>query len=104
HLQDTFNSLFAKVENLESSLSQRGGDKIDESVPRMVADAIEERVPKLLSDTLKNILQDLLKDSVKNALPKFGKRVKKILKAEVDDLIIKPLHTESNALNTLESR
>ncbi|GKC57228.1 hypothetical protein Tco_1084826 [Tanacetum coccineum] len=104
HLQDTFNSLFAKVKNLESSLSQRGDDKIDESVPRMVADAIEERLPKLLSDTLKNILLDLLKDSVKNALPKFGKGVKKILKAEVDDLIIKPLHTESNALNTLESR
>nr|GEY49523.1 retrovirus-related Pol polyprotein from transposon TNT 1-94 [Tanacetum cinerariifolium] len=65
------NSLSVKVENLESSLSQRVADKIDDLVPRLVADAIEERLLELLSNTLKNLLPDLLKDSVKKALPKI---------------------------------
>ncbi|GJV83503.1 retrovirus-related pol polyprotein from transposon TNT 1-94 [Tanacetum coccineum] len=37
------------------------------------------------------------------ALPKFDKRVKKTLKAQVPDLILKPLNKELNVLNTLEN-
>ncbi|GJS43099.1 hypothetical protein Tco_0568142 [Tanacetum coccineum] len=39
---------------------------------------------------------------VPGALPKFAKRVKKPLKTEVDDLVIKPMHKEFNDLNRLE--
>ncbi|GJY57120.1 hypothetical protein Tco_0456235 [Tanacetum coccineum] len=98
-LVDMANSKDAKI--------NASADKPAESdplVPRMVADALEERLHVLLSNTLKNILPNLLKDSIKKALPKFGKRVKKTLKAEVDDLNIKPIHKEFNALNILESR
>ncbi|GKB17063.1 hypothetical protein Tco_0850986 [Tanacetum coccineum] len=91
------------VEQLESSLAQRVVDKIKESVPRMVADALEERIPELLSDTIKTVLPDLLKDSIKKALPKFDKQVKQTLKAQVPDLILKPLNKELIALNTLEN-
>ncbi|GJW56210.1 hypothetical protein Tco_0102941 [Tanacetum coccineum] len=45
----------------------------------------------------------LLKDSMKKALPKFDKHVKKTLKAQVPDLILKPLNKELNVLNTLEN-
>ncbi|GJY55969.1 reverse transcriptase domain-containing protein [Tanacetum coccineum] len=75
HLQDDITSLSAKVNNLESSLSQHVADKINDSVPRMVADVFEERIPKLLSDTLKNILPYLITDSIKKVMPKFNKRV-----------------------------
>ncbi|GJT40438.1 hypothetical protein Tco_0940303 [Tanacetum coccineum] len=78
HLQTAISLLTAKVNNLESSLSQRVANKIKDSVPRMVVDAFEERIPKLLSDTLKSILLDLLKDSVKKDLLKFDKRIKKL--------------------------
>ncbi|GJW56211.1 hypothetical protein Tco_0102942 [Tanacetum coccineum] len=40
-----FSSLVATIQNLESSLSQKIDDKIEESVPRMVDDALEERDP-----------------------------------------------------------
>ncbi|GJZ55003.1 hypothetical protein Tco_0610196 [Tanacetum coccineum] len=63
-------SLVGQVKNLESSLSQRVADKINDSIPRMVADALEKRLHELLSDTLKTILPDLLKNYVKKALPK----------------------------------
>ncbi|GJZ67749.1 hypothetical protein Tco_0630989 [Tanacetum coccineum] len=76
---------------------------IEESVPRMVVDALEERLPKMLSDTLKIIIPDLLKVSVNKALPNFDKRVKKTLKAQVPELILKPLNKELSALNTLEN-
>nr|GEU98967.1 hypothetical protein [Tanacetum cinerariifolium] len=62
-----------------------------------------ERLHEMLSDTLKFILPGLLKDSVKKALPKFDKCVKNTLKAQVLDLILKPLNKELNALNTLEN-
>ncbi|GJR61022.1 hypothetical protein Tco_1503184 [Tanacetum coccineum] len=45
----------------------------------------------------------LLKDSMKKALPKFDKHVKKTLKAQVLELIIKLLNKELDALNTLEN-
>ncbi|GKA49040.1 hypothetical protein Tco_0741998 [Tanacetum coccineum] len=70
HLQIDISSLVAQVNNLESSLSQRAADKINDSVPRMVVDALEERLHELLSNTLKTILPDLLKNYVKKALPK----------------------------------
>nr|GEV07635.1 hypothetical protein [Tanacetum cinerariifolium] len=73
-------------------------------VPRMVADVFEENLRELLSDTLKNILPQLLEESVKKALPRFYKRAKKTIKAEVPNLILKPLNKEFNALNTMESR
>nr|GEX90824.1 hypothetical protein [Tanacetum cinerariifolium]GEX90831.1 hypothetical protein [Tanacetum cinerariifolium] len=104
HLQADINSLFAKVKNLESSLSQQVADNIDDSMPRMVADALEERLPKLLYDTIKNILFDLLKDSVKKALPKFDKRVKKTLRTKVPEIFLKPLNMKFNALNRMENR
>ncbi|GJT04155.1 hypothetical protein Tco_0838617 [Tanacetum coccineum] len=75
HLQVDFNSLSAKVNNFESSLSQQLTNKLDESVPRMST----------------NPYQSLT-------------RVKKTLKAAVPNLILKPLNKEFNALNTLESR
>ncbi|GJS66067.1 hypothetical protein Tco_0680631 [Tanacetum coccineum] len=96
HLQDDITSLASKVNNLESSLSKQVADKNNDLVPRMVADVFEERIPDLLADTLKNILPKLLKDSVKNALPKFDKQVKKTVKAEVPNLILKPLNKEFN--------
>ncbi|GJU42780.1 hypothetical protein Tco_1195737, partial [Tanacetum coccineum] len=77
--------------------------KHQESVPRMVADAFEERILELLSDTLKNIIPQIIKDSVKQAFPKFEKRVKKTLKAQVADIILKPLNREFSALNKMES-
>ncbi|GJY75650.1 hypothetical protein Tco_0480766 [Tanacetum coccineum] len=104
HLQANFNSLFAKVINLESSIPQILAVQLDESMPRMVADVFEERILDLLSDTQKNIFPQLIKDSVKQSLPKFDKRVKKTLKAEVPNLILKPLNMEFNALNKMESR
>nr|GFB24866.1 hypothetical protein [Tanacetum cinerariifolium] len=64
------------------------------------ADVFEENLRELLSDTLKNILPQLLEESVKKALPKFDKRAKKTIKAEVPNLILKPLNKEFNALNT----
>ncbi|GJW45324.1 hypothetical protein Tco_0074123 [Tanacetum coccineum] len=100
----TSTPFFAKVANLESSLSQRVADNIDDSVPIMVADALEDRLPELLYDTIKNILTDLLKDTVKKALPKFDNRVKKTLRAEVPKILLKPLNREFNALNRMESR
>ncbi|GKC52028.1 hypothetical protein Tco_1074773, partial [Tanacetum coccineum] len=44
----------------------------------------------------------LLKDSVKKALPKFNKRVKKTLRVEVPNIILKPLSREFDALNTMD--
>nr|GEU98968.1 retrovirus-related Pol polyprotein from transposon TNT 1-94 [Tanacetum cinerariifolium] len=103
HHPADFSSLVATIQNLESSLSQKINDKIKESVSRMVVDALEERLHEMLSDTLKFILPSLFKDSVKKALPKFDKCVKNTLKAQVLDLILKPLNKELNALNTLEN-
>ncbi|GJW39411.1 hypothetical protein Tco_0065256 [Tanacetum coccineum] len=103
HLQKGLDSLATQVDNLESSLSQKLADKIDSSVPQMIADAFETRMPDLLSDTLKNILLQLLNDSIKKLMPKFDKRVKKTLKAEVLDVVLKPLNKEFNMLNMLES-
>nr|GEU87597.1 NADPH--cytochrome P450 reductase [Tanacetum cinerariifolium] len=62
------------------------------------------RILELLADSLKSILPDLLKDSIKKALPKFDKRVKKTIRAEVPERILKPSNREFNALNTIESR
>ncbi|GJS98400.1 hypothetical protein Tco_0819570 [Tanacetum coccineum] len=74
HLHAEISSLSVKVENLESSLSH-----------------------------LKNILPQIIMDSVKKTLPKFDKRVKKSLKAQVSDIVLKPLYKEFNALNKMES-
>nr|GEV38097.1 putative reverse transcriptase domain-containing protein [Tanacetum cinerariifolium] len=103
HLQTPISSLTAKVNNLKSSLSQRVADKIKVSMPRIVADAFEDRIPTLLSNTLKNILTGLLQDSIKKALPKFDKRVKKTLRAEVPKIILKPQNKEFNALNIIKN-
>nr|GEV49476.1 retrovirus-related Pol polyprotein from transposon TNT 1-94 [Tanacetum cinerariifolium] len=46
----------------------------------------------------------LIKDLVKKSLPKFDKRVKKTLKADVLNLILKPLYNEFNDLNKIESQ
>nr|GEY08601.1 hypothetical protein [Tanacetum cinerariifolium] len=43
HLQVDFNSLSAKVENLESFPSQRVADKIDDAMPIMVVDALSSK-------------------------------------------------------------
>ncbi|GJW24432.1 retrovirus-related pol polyprotein from transposon TNT 1-94 [Tanacetum coccineum] len=104
HFQANFNSNSARVNTLESFISQKLDNKLDESVPRMVTDVFEERIPDLLYDTLKNILPQLIKDSVKQSLPKFNKIVKKTLKAEIPNLILKPLNKEFNALNNMKSR
>ncbi|GJR98982.1 hypothetical protein Tco_0271156 [Tanacetum coccineum] len=104
HFQANFNLNSARVNTLESFISQKLDNKLDESVPRMVTDVFEERIPDLLYDTLKNILPQLIKDSVKQSLPKFNKIVKKTLKAEIPNLILKPLNKEFNALNNMESR
>ncbi|GJX79199.1 hypothetical protein Tco_0327348 [Tanacetum coccineum] len=42
--------------------------------------------------------------SVKKVMPKFSKRVKKTIKADVPDIVLKPLYKEINALNKLESQ
>ncbi|GKB13580.1 hypothetical protein Tco_0847503 [Tanacetum coccineum] len=68
----------------------------------MIRDSLEKRMPDLLSNTLKNILPQLLNDSVKKLMPKFNKRVKKTLKAEVPNVVLKPLNKEFNALNKLK--
>nr|GEU63188.1 hypothetical protein [Tanacetum cinerariifolium] len=68
HLQADITSLTVKVNHLDSSLSQQVANKIDDSVPRM-----------------------LLKDSIKKAMPKFDKRIKKTIKAKVDDRFLKPI-------------
>ncbi|GJW62638.1 retrovirus-related pol polyprotein from transposon TNT 1-94 [Tanacetum coccineum] len=78
---------------IDELVAMRVADKIDDLVPRMVADALEERLLELISDTLKNILPDLLKDSIKKSLPKFDKKVKKTLRVEVPDIILKPFKT-----------
>ncbi|GKB16423.1 hypothetical protein Tco_0850346, partial [Tanacetum coccineum] len=44
----------------------------------------------------------IIKDPVKQALPKFDKRVKKILNAEIPELLIKPLNNAFNLLNKKE--
>ncbi|GJZ25445.1 retrovirus-related pol polyprotein from transposon TNT 1-94 [Tanacetum coccineum] len=49
-------------------------------------------------------LSRLLKDYVKKALPKFNKRFKKTLRAEVPEIILVPLNREFNALNKMESQ
>ncbi|GKF27270.1 hypothetical protein Tco_0083164 [Tanacetum coccineum] len=74
HIHAEISSLSAKVESLESSLSH-----------------------------LKNILPQIIIDFVKKTLPKFDKRVKKSLKAQVSDIVLKPLYKEFNALNKMES-
>nr|GEV95368.1 putative reverse transcriptase domain-containing protein [Tanacetum cinerariifolium] len=104
HLQADITSLAAKVKNLESSLPHKVSNKIDDSMPGMIADVFEERLPELLSDNLKNIFPKLLKDNVKKAMPMFDKRVKKTLRAEVPNIILKRLNKEFNALNTIESQ
>nr|GEU83374.1 reverse transcriptase domain-containing protein [Tanacetum cinerariifolium] len=68
----------------------------------LVADAFEEKISKLLSDTLKNILPHIIKDFVNQDLPKFDKRVKKTLYAEIPELLIKPLNNAFNLLNKKE--
>nr|GEW32453.1 hypothetical protein [Tanacetum cinerariifolium] len=77
-------------------------DKSSQSDP--FVDALEERLLEMLFDTLKTILLDFLKDSVKKVLHKLDKRVNKTLKAQVPDLILKPLNKELNALNTLKQQ
>ncbi|GJS46601.1 hypothetical protein Tco_0596722 [Tanacetum coccineum] len=103
HRSTNFSLLVANITNLESFFSQKIADKIEESVPQIVADTLKERLLEMLSDTLKTILIDLLRYYVKKVLPKLDKRVKKTLKAQVPDLILKPLNKELNALNTLEN-
>ncbi|GJT67301.1 putative retrotransposon gag domain, aspartic peptidase domain protein [Tanacetum coccineum] len=46
-----------------------------------------------------SLAQQIIKDSVKQALPKFDKRVKKTLNAEIPKLLIKPLNNAFNLLN-----
>ncbi|GKA37374.1 hypothetical protein Tco_0723939 [Tanacetum coccineum] len=91
------------AKNLPSELTQQFNSAAG-GIPKIVSDAIVVHLPDLLSTTLKDILPHMLKDSVKQALPKFDKRVKKTLKAGVDEIVFKPMHKEFNALNTLESR
>nr|GEU60746.1 hypothetical protein [Tanacetum cinerariifolium] len=79
-------------------------EKIDFSVSQMIRDYLDKQMPDLLSDTLNSILPLLLNDSVKKLMPKFNKRVKKTLKAEVSNVVLKPLNKEFNAQNKLESR
>nr|GEU42796.1 retrovirus-related Pol polyprotein from transposon TNT 1-94 [Tanacetum cinerariifolium] len=69
----------------------------------IMADAFEERMHELLSDTLKNILPHIIKDYVKKALSKLDKRVKKTLKAQVSEIVLKPIYKEFNALIKMES-
>ncbi|GJS31988.1 hypothetical protein Tco_0492608 [Tanacetum coccineum] len=45
----------------------------------------------------------IIKDSIKKTLPKFDKRVKKTLKAQVPEIVLKPLYKEFNALNKMKS-
>nr|GEV77224.1 hypothetical protein [Tanacetum cinerariifolium] len=95
---------------LLSALAEAGTKSIKRTTSRLwvafqrLFDAIAMQLPDLLSTTLKDILPQMLKDSVKQALPKFDKRVKKTLKAGVDELVLKPLNKEFNALNTMERR
>ncbi|GJR19875.1 hypothetical protein Tco_0968402 [Tanacetum coccineum] len=60
-------------------------------------------MPELLYNTLKNILPQIIKESIKKTIPKFDKRVKKTLKAQVPEIVLKPLYKEFNALNKMES-
>ncbi|GKD47927.1 hypothetical protein Tco_1276903 [Tanacetum coccineum] len=49
-----------------------------------------------------SIFDQIIKDSIKQALPKFDKRVKKTLNAEIPELLIKPLNNDFNLLNKKE--
>ncbi|GJV36048.1 hypothetical protein Tco_1408525 [Tanacetum coccineum] len=73
HLQAAISSLYIRVEKLESSLAQQVADKLDESVPQM------------------------------HALPAFDQRVQDTLKAQVPEIVLKPLNREFNALNKAKS-
>nr|GEY32174.1 retrovirus-related Pol polyprotein from transposon TNT 1-94 [Tanacetum cinerariifolium] len=69
-------SLTANVEDPKSLLAMQVADKLEDSMPRMI-----------------------IKDSVKQALPKFDKRVKKTLKAQVPEIILKSLNNSFNLFN-----
>ncbi|GKD01038.1 hypothetical protein Tco_1171312 [Tanacetum coccineum] len=65
------------------------------------------QAPPELTQQFNTAAQGILKivsNALAQALPKFDKMVQKTLKAGVDELVLKPLHKEFNALNTLEIR
>ncbi|GJS02120.1 hypothetical protein Tco_0318628 [Tanacetum coccineum] len=53
---------------------------------------------------IQTLIAKMFKDSVKQAIPMFDKRVKKTLKAGVDELVPKPLNKDFNTLNMMERR
>ncbi|GJR69565.1 hypothetical protein Tco_0015630 [Tanacetum coccineum] len=68
---------------------------------------VAKNTPPELTQQFNTAAHGILKivsDALAQALPKFDKRVQKTLKAGVDELVLKPLHKEFNALNTLEIR
>ncbi|GJV16232.1 hypothetical protein Tco_1361555 [Tanacetum coccineum] len=90
---NVFAALSLPISIVSASLSSLG------NIQTLIA-----KLPDLLYTTLKDILPQMLKDSVKQALPKFDKRVKKTLKAGVDELVLKPLNKDCNTLNTMKRR
>ncbi|GKE39255.1 hypothetical protein Tco_1462660 [Tanacetum coccineum] len=118
---DEIESVFrfeADIDDVEDNHSEHKEElsKIDKAVVDNMIDELVDmdhskdasadkpaKMLELLSDTLKNILPWIIKDSVKKTLPKLNKRVKKTLKAQVHEIVLKPLYKEFNDLNKMES-
>ncbi|GJW43861.1 hypothetical protein Tco_0072660 [Tanacetum coccineum] len=71
HLHAELSLLNTKIDQLESSISEKVVEAMKSSVPAIVADTLKEQLPSLLFDALKDTLPQLINDSIKSSVLEF---------------------------------
>ncbi|GJV93420.1 hypothetical protein Tco_1541233 [Tanacetum coccineum] len=101
--EDELESLFGfEAEETDNANLNASADKPNESDPLGHLHIEISSLTANVKDLKSSLAQQIIKDSVKQALPKFDKRVKKTLKAQVPEIILKPPNNAFNLLNKKE--
>nr|GEU96016.1 retrovirus-related Pol polyprotein from transposon TNT 1-94 [Tanacetum cinerariifolium] len=82
HLLEELSCLTNKVQQIETSITQKVADKLEESVPNLVAECLKETFLDLILDSLKSTIPQIIVESIKQA--------------------VKPMNKEFNAFNKLK--
>ncbi|GKF30711.1 hypothetical protein Tco_0100509, partial [Tanacetum coccineum] len=102
HLHAELSLLNTKIDQLESSISEKVVEAMKSSVPAIVADTLKEQLPSLLFDALKDTLPQLINDSIKSSvlefiaeeLPQVEAQVQKNLQNQLPNILLKPMMKE----------
>ncbi|GJT00768.1 hypothetical protein Tco_0821937 [Tanacetum coccineum] len=102
HVCEEVSLLHYKVEEMESSISQKVSDDIKSSVPDLISHSLKAQLPGLLSDALKNSLPQLLKESLTPLIPSVSESVAEE-QAQLNKRVVKHMNRQFNIAHKAES-